>query len=308
MQAERDFADPGLYDELPVLLNVSAGRALQTNAQALVQTFAAQNVRVRVEASKPNGLAGKLEKLLCAGVTAVGVAGGDGSISLAANVLADTDTVLVPIPIGSRNHFAVRFGLVSIEAVATALHRGSVRSIAVGEVNGRCFVNNVSCGFYPRLVRQREQLRPLLSRWPATVLAAALVSARRPLFDLAIQMEGALVRRRATAVWIGIGRRSLQLPEAGAGEGEGELLEVVLPRPYERLRLLALALRLWRRLRRQEAPADAQLETLCAPEFTLQSAWPIDVAIDGEPQVMTGPLRFVYRKQALRVLCLLPDR
>jgi diacylglycerol kinase family enzyme len=293
--------------ELPVLLNVAAGGVSQLHVAALKRLFAAQHVCAHIESSPPQELEGRLAELLNAGARAVGIAGGDGSISLAADVLAGSETVLIPIPFGSSNHFARRFGLVSIEAAALALQHGAVITIPVGEVNGRCFVNNVSCGFYPRMVRQRDRLRPLLSRWPATVLAAGVITVRRPLIDLAIQMDGTLVRRRTTAAWIGIGRQSLQLPEAGAGPRGGDVLEVLLPRPRRRLALLALAMRLWSRLHRQETPSDMQLETLRAPEFTLQSNRPIDVAIDGETSVLHQQLHFRYRKNALRVLALLAE-
>src|SRR5262245_23352310 len=291
--------------ELPVLWNVAAGRATPSDVAALERSFAAQHVSAHIVSSQPHELEGKLAELLHAGTRAVGIAGGDGSISAAADVLAGSETVLVPIPFGSSNHFSQRLGLVSTEAAALALQHGEVITIPVGEVNGRCFVNNVSCGFYPRMVRERERIRPFLSRWPATLLAAGVVTARRPLIDVAIQMDGALIRRRTIAAWIGIGRQSLRLPEAGTGPRGGGVLEVVLPRPRRRLALLALGFRLWSRLRRQKTPSDIQLETLRAAEFTLKTDRPIDVAIDGEASLLHRQLHFRYRKNALRVLSLL---
>src|SRR5262245_52349480 len=142
---------PAYGRELPVLLNVAAGRASHEHVAELKRSFAAQHVCIHIERSEPRELGSRVAELLDAGVPALGIAGGDGSISVAADVLAGSETVLIPIPFGSSNHFARRFGLVSIEVVARALHHGEVVTIPLGDLNGRCFVNNASCGFYPRM-------------------------------------------------------------------------------------------------------------------------------------------------------------
>ena len=52
-----------------------------------------------------------LREAVRSGAPAVGVAGGDGTISSAVAVLLGSDTVLVPFPMVPANHFARRIGL-----------------------------------------------------------------------------------------------------------------------------------------------------------------------------------------------------
>src|SRR5262245_26338241 len=177
---------------------------------------------------------------------------------------------------GTRNHFAQRYGLASLAAVGLALRQGTVTEVPLGAANGHHFLNNAACGFYPRLVQRRARLHSWLGNWPASAVSALLVLWQRPLLELRIDVAGAQLERRVVALWVGIGRNSLRLPEPGDTDKEGALLEVVLTRSLSRLSLLRMALRVWRRLRSQKTPADPQLETLRAPMFTLHSTGTFD--------------------------------
>jgi diacylglycerol kinase family enzyme len=84
------------------------------------------------------------------GADALGMAGGDGSLSVVASAASANGVPFVCIPAGTRNHFARDLGL-DPEDLVGALHAFSdaqeVR-IDLGEVNGRPFLNNVSLGVY----------------------------------------------------------------------------------------------------------------------------------------------------------------
>jgi diacylglycerol kinase family enzyme len=296
--------------ELPVLLNPAAGSTDgESTAKELQTAFGKMGVSARIEMVEPGALVGRLEQLVAQGARAVAVGGGDGSLSSAANALAGSSTVLVPLPLGTLNHFARRYGMATIEAATTALREGVIGRVSIGEVNGRYFINNASCGFYPRLVRHREAMRPVLSKWPAAFMATLLVMMRRRLIDLELEFEGKRIQRKTAAMWIGLGKNSLKLPTPGDSTTEGEVLEIVLPKATGRFELTALAWRLWSRLKKHEKPVDRQLETLRAAEFTLRGRWPIDVARDGEVQRLPVPLHFRFHPGALRVLCMIaPER
>jgi diacylglycerol kinase family enzyme len=290
--------------QLPLLLNSAAGSTPGASLEELTELFREAGVAPQIEVVEPAQLARTVRKLAESGVAAVAVGGGDGSISTAADALAGTSTILIPVPLGTLNHFATRYGLATVAAVAHALQSGTVITIPIGTVNDRHFVNNASCGFYAHMVRTRERLRPYLSKWPAAVIAALIVLARRPVLEVTVIANGTRVQRRTTAAWIGIGRHSLRLPEPGDATKEGHVLEIVLPRPLSRWALLELALRAWYRLRRHQKVNLSELEILRAPEIDLVSRHSIDIATDGEVQRMAGPLHFSYRAAALRVLCL----
>src|SRR5688572_8051172 len=295
--------------ELPVLLNSAAGSTDGgETAKDLTEAFHRVGVSARVEVLEPELLGQKLKELAAAGAKVIAIGGGDGSLSSAAGALAGSSIVLVPVPLGTLNHFSRRYGIATVEAAATALRMGVVADVGVGEVNGRVFINNASCGFYPHLVRHREQIQSVMTKWPAAFAAALMVLIRRPLIEVDLEVQGKRMLRKAAAMWIGLGKNSLKLPGPGNMTGEGDLLEIVLPKPHGRLMLTALAWRLWWRLKRHEKPEDRQLEMLRAPAFTLRARRAIDVATDGEVQRLPGPLHFRFQPDALRVLCLIaPD-
>jgi diacylglycerol kinase family enzyme len=308
MESSRDLLE-SLNGELPVLLNPSAGSNDGADtARELQRLFAQAGVHTRIEFIQPADIDARLAQLIDQGVKLVAIGGGDGSISAAAGALAGSQTALLPVPLGTLNHFAQRCGIPSLAAAAEALRLGAVVSIPVGEVNGSIFVNNASCGFYPQVVHHREQMRPFLSKWPAAFVAAWMVLLRRPLLELELEVGGQRLHRKIAAMWVGLGRHSLRLPQPGDVAPEGDLLEIVIPRPRRRIALFLLALRVWWRLKQNERPSNpASLETVRSSEFTLRSRRPIDIAMDGEVKRLPGPLRFRFHKGALNVLCLVAN-
>jgi len=284
------------------MLNRGAGSA-ERRAE-LEGAFSAAGIAVTITETEPAELAAAIRQAVAGGAPAIAVAGGDGTISTAADVLRGSATALLPVPMGTLNHFAGRYGIGSIEAAAQAWLQGTTAIVPVGVVNGRVFVNNASCGFYPHIVRHRDRMRRWLTKWPAAVIAAIRVLIKRPLMEIELQVHGHVIERRTAAVWVGIGRNSLRLPVPGDVEREGDVLEVVIPRAISRLRMLAAAIRVYTRLHASRYTADPVIETLRARRFVLRSDEPIDIALDGEEMRLDGRLVFDYDAKALRVFCL----
>jgi len=90
------------------------------------------------------------------GADALGMAGGDGSMTTVAAAAVRHDLPFVCIPAGTRNHFARDIGVDPHDVLAAldAFTNGVERRIDVGEVNGRMFLNNVSLGIYGDAVSQ----------------------------------------------------------------------------------------------------------------------------------------------------------
>lgn len=88
--------------------------------------------------------------------------GGDGTLNLAVNAIAGTQTVLGVLPAGSGNDFARIWvaGLNTKERIDTALN-GNPMSIDLGKVNQRYFLNVAGIGFDAYLI---EKLRH--KTWP----------------------------------------------------------------------------------------------------------------------------------------------
>ncbi|MGH9179810.1 MAG: diacylglycerol/lipid kinase family protein [Acidimicrobiales bacterium] len=225
----------------------------------------------------------------------VAVAGGDGSIRAVASLLAGTGTPMVPVPTGTRNHFARELGIDTVAAAAAAAG-GQRRAVDLAEVNGERFVNNSSIGFYASLVRERDgHERP----WPAAVanVTAAWAQARKG-HRFRVEVGGR--RHRAWLVFIGNGCY---------GEGLGDLihrdrldaglLDVRVLRadaPLARTRTVVSLL--FGRL--AESPLLVQREE--AETVVALGRSSVEVALDGEVVLLRPPLRYRCLPGALTVL------
>ncbi len=88
------------------------------------------------------------------GADLLGVAGGDGTQALVAQVAAEHDLPFLVISAGTRNHFALDLGLDREDPARCldALRDGVEARIDLGDINGRPFVNNASFGAYAEIV------------------------------------------------------------------------------------------------------------------------------------------------------------
>lgn len=153
---------------LPVYCNPTSGGGAGAQGEvgrALEEAGLAADLR-RID---PGDWEEELRRVAAAGEPALGVCGGDGTVSAAAGVLAGTDTALVGFPGGTLNHFAVALGVDTHAAAAEAVAAERYERVDVGEVNDRVFVNGVSIGLYPRSLRIRREWEQTLGctrkRW-----------------------------------------------------------------------------------------------------------------------------------------------
>ncbi len=99
------------------------------------------------------------------GADVLGMAGGDGSLSVVASAATAHGIPFACIPAGTRNHFARDLGLDPKDLVGAldAFTDALEARIDLGDVNGRPFLNNVSLGVYAAAV-QREGYRNAKAR------------------------------------------------------------------------------------------------------------------------------------------------
>jgi diacylglycerol kinase family enzyme len=92
---------------------------------------------------------------VAAGADLLGVAGGDGTQALVAEVAARHDIPFLVITAGTRNHFALDLGLdrENPAACLDALSDGVDLRVDLGQIGGRTFVNNASFGAYADVVQ-----------------------------------------------------------------------------------------------------------------------------------------------------------
>lgn len=225
----------------------------------------------------------------------VAVAGGDGTIRCAAGVVAGTDLPLLPIPAGTRNHFAREVGIATMEDAGRAAE-GEVILVDIGEVNGEVFVNNAGIGVYPRIVRDRKVHQRRFSKQTATLMATWAQVRNLHKFNVTVNGE----TYRAWMVFVGNGRYGTSMFDVAERESlDSGVLDVRILRADGKLaRARVIGALLAGRL---EQSAMAEFDEVTSIELHFDAA-NVDVALDGEILRLDTPLRFTCRAKALRVL------
>ncbi|MFO1039908.1 MAG: diacylglycerol kinase family protein [Geminicoccaceae bacterium] len=256
---------------------------------------AGAELRPMAEAAREDARAGRLD--------AVVVGGGDGSVSTVAGVMADSGVTMGVLPVGTLNHFAGDVGMpADIEAAARALTTAEIRSVDVGEVNGRIFINNSVIGAYPYMVIDRERRREMhgLGKWPAMALAFGRLLWRFPRRRLTLCLEGQAKPYRTPLLFIGVNEYSfdyLKPHRAGTMDaGELWLLVARVQGPIGLVRLVTRAAFIG-----LDGARDFNVMKVRGLEIRLRASR-VPVAFDGEVEIMQGPLKVRIRPGALRVL------
>lgn len=280
---------------VPVIINRKAGQAALADGvrQALPDAR-------WLEGEDPRELA---RLALEARPAVIVAAGGDGTVSSVADVVRGTDTALGILPIGTLNHFARDLGIPPDPVhAARIIAAGKTAAVDVGEVNGRCFVNNASLGLYPGIVRERErqQRRLRRSKRAAMLWATLAVLHRPPLLDL--QLDVGQGRDHCLAPFVFIGNNHYELEGFNIGRRarlDAGALGVYTTRACGAQGLVALALRaIFGRLRQ----ADDFIESPAREVRVVSRKRELLVATDGEVARMATPLDFRILPRALKVV------
>jgi diacylglycerol kinase family enzyme len=249
-----------------------------------------------VRACDPADLAGEVQAAVDTNVAFVGIAGGDGTIRCAAAVLAGTGVPLLPVPEGTRNHFAHDVGIHDLDDAAAAASGGRTTRVDTGLVNGELFINNSSIGLYPRMVRVREAHEHRLPKRIAQLVAAW--HQIRNGVPLVADVDGQRVR--AWVVFVGNGTYGEGVFDLTTREsldgGELDLCIVRADRPFARLRTVAAALT--GRMSRSPLVERSRIRA-CTVTLDRPAA---DVALDGEIERLDAPLRYESSPASLVVL------
>lgn len=150
--------------KLLLIVNESAS-SVTARARVVISKSLAADHDVTVAETSRQGHATRLAQGAAAkGTDAVIVLGGDGTFNEAANGLAGSRTALGVLPGGSTNVFARSIGMTNdpIEATGELLAAlgtglGGIRSVGLGNVNGRRYLFHVGVGFDAAVVSQVER-------------------------------------------------------------------------------------------------------------------------------------------------------
>ncbi|MEJ6022433.1 diacylglycerol/lipid kinase family protein [Ramlibacter sp. PS4R-6] len=288
-----------------VIVNSSSGTGCPAEYEReLEERFAAQGVQADVRlVHSGEAIVAAAKDAVAQGATCVVAAGGDGTVSAVASVLAGTGIALGVLPMGTLNHFAkdLRIPLELDDAIAT-IAGGREADVDVGEVNGRVFINNSSLGLYPDIVLDRERQRRRLGRgkWMALIAASLHAAKRYPVLSLALEVDGQPLHRQSAFVFIGNNAYTMEGFEVGERERLDEhVLSLYVTQRKGRFALLRLAIRaLFRRLDQAR-----DFDSVRAAHVTVQTRRnTLHVATDGEVVTLRTPLEYRIRPGALRVM------
>lgn len=292
-----------------ILINRHAGTLLSRGPRAVVESL-----RRQIDAE---GATGDIRLLHPAAMTsalkaarddeyydAVIVGGGDGTISSAAGLFADSGKTLGILPLGTMNLFARSLRIpIEIDKALSALLAAAPVAVDLCSVNDRIFTHHVALGLHPTILRTRESMayRGRLGKIWASLRAFIRALRRPPTLRVATTIDGAVSHWRTNTLIVsnnsfieGIGH----LPYAENPQGGHLAVYVATTRNRRDLLRLssAVAMGAWVKNPLLESHITEQVE------IALRRRKHVLASVDGELIGLTSPLRIVSRQGALMTL------
>ncbi len=230
-------------------------------------------------------------------------AGGDGTINAVAEAAHRHGRIMGVLPRGTFNFFARGLGLPEdVDAGIDLIAAGQTRTIDLGVINDRVFLNNASLGLYPAILTQREGT---YRRWGRSRLAAhwsvivTVTQFHRPL-SLRVTVDGRVVRSKTPLAFIARSAYQLDLfGLKGSDDVRNGRFALFLVPDLSRWGLFRIAARLaWGTMKEGR---DFAYFTGEAIDIETRSGHRV-VARDGERKKMSTPFRLRIRPDALRVI------
>jgi YegS/Rv2252/BmrU family lipid kinase len=247
------------------------------------------------ESASEEDTARRVDAALAAGVSTIVSAGGDGTVRSIAFRLLGRDTALGILPLGTAMNVARSLDIpLDLEGAAAILARGHVRSIDVGEVRGRPFLEVASVGLGADVLEGATEVEEGRFRRALAILRRAV---RSPRTRVRLKLDGREVRGRAPAIAIANGRftgRGLELaPDALLDDGRFDVLL------YDGFGPWQLAGHLVRVL--VGGSRDPRVRHCRAASVHIAAHRALPVRLDSQ-DVGTTPVHLVTRPAALRVI------
>ena len=237
------------------------------------------------------------------GFDVIVAAGGDGTQSAVAGALAGTETLMGVLPGGTFNYFARDLSVgETIEDGLDTLLDARPRAVDVGQIDGLVFLNNVSLGAYPHILKTREGI---YERWGRSRLAAywsVLVALRRLRYPMRLTAIVDGQERRFTTALVFVARSAYQLDAFGLDGADAiraGSLAVLIAKARRPLPLMRSALR----LALGRSAKDSDFDLIVTDSLVIETDKPRQlIAHDGEKTRMESPFHIKVRHGALKVL------
>jgi diacylglycerol kinase family enzyme len=220
--------------------------------------------------------------------------GGDGTISSTAGILADTSSVLVPLPGGTLNHFSKDLGVPQdMETALSELHTWAQQKIDIASVNDHYFINNSSIGVYARSLETRDQLSGKIAKWPAAAWATLKEVIQFRTYKIQLNNKW----HRTPLMFVGNNHYSLSSGKLGVRHkvNTGKL-SIYIAKASSRLAIFRIGIGL---LMGKKADLIEEKSVESIIRFKNKQ---VIVSVDGEKIRMTTPLTYRIHPGALNVL------
>jgi diacylglycerol kinase family enzyme/membrane-associated phospholipid phosphatase len=226
----------------------------------------------------------------------IGVAGGDGTVNVAADLALASDLPLLVVPAGTFNHFATDLGVTSTDDALTALRKGDAVWVDVGVAGHKPFLNTSSTGVYVDLVHARERFEKKIGKWPA--LLVALIHVLRNSRPQDVFVDG-----RKRRLWLLFAGNCCYAPQGFApsyrpdlADGRLDIRVIDAKPPLARLRLLGAVFTGTLSRSRVYRAWTADAVDLAAIDGS-----PLRVSLDGEVTAASAHVRLAKRPARLLV-------
>lgn len=292
--------------------NPAAGRfpaqTVVARAADVLRT-AGWDVRVHTARGRDDFL-GLVRQAVDAGVEVAVIAGGDGSVGLAASELRGTPVALGVFPTGTSNVWAkdlgvpqIRWGRMrSAERVARALAGGQIRAADLGDANGRPFLLWAGAGLDARVIQRIEPRRRLDKVLPTTLYAVHTLRSARNWHGIEAEatwpggrVSGRYLVALASNIRSYAGGLLKLSPRAHLDDG---LLDFWLLKGSTIRELVVRLMQVF--LQRHEGNDGFVSFQSSTAEFITDG--PLAMHFDGEPGVMPSPVRLSVRQKDMRIL------
>lgn len=287
---------------IDVLINIASGNTHEEIKQQLTEIFKDNGIDAKIHLAKRGGISELARNLAKSEAKVIVVGGGDGTVSTVAREVLRSNKVLGVLPLGTLNNFSKDLRIPqNLEEAVRVIAEQNIKTIDVGEVNGRIFVNNSSIGLYPHIVRRREKQQRLgRGKWTAAFWAVLKILRRSPFF--AVRLETEKNKRIVKTPFVFVGNNDYEMDFFNIGRrarlDDGKLSIYFLHRSG-RKGLFLLALRtILGRLRQTK-----DFEAINTEEITIETRKKrILVAFDGEVEKLEAPLHYKIHPKVLRVI------
>ncbi len=293
-----------LVQSVAVVLNGKAGALLEQDGagEGLAAAIADAGLTATVIPQHAGTLPERIRLAVDSGADAVLVAGGDGTVACAAELLRGQPVPLGVLPFGTMNLLANDLALPigDLPAAMRIIAAGQVRAIDVAEVNGHVFLCASMLGTPVQLGRTREKARGAgLRLWSAMARAVLRALSRGRRLRAALVLDGTPVRVRAASLTIVLNALDDSCGRPfGRSVLDGGRFTVYVVERFGPRQIFQLLGRVMLGLRQHEPIAERHAVAV----DLVSTAGAVHVMNDGEFRLIQPPLRYRVLPGALRVL------